>query len=111
MMRSFVHISIVAVAAASNMVSVVTAFTASSSRVESRRSLLQKPQQAAGLATFSYGGSSSSSTALHMNLFDRFQRVAKANLNNVLQSLEDPEKIMTQALEDMQVRPSYCFGI
>jgi phage shock protein A len=38
-----------------------------------------------------------------MNLFDRFQRVAKANLNNVLQSLEDPEKIMTQALEDMQV--------
>ncbi len=43
------------------------------------------------------------STALSMNLFDRFQRVAKANLNNVLQSLEDPEKIMTQALEDMQV--------
>jgi PspA/IM30 family len=41
---------------------------------------------------------------LQMNLFDRFQRVAKANLNNVLQSLEDPEKIMTQALEDMQVR-------
>lgn len=38
-----------------------------------------------------------------MNLFDRFQRVAKANLNNVLKSLEDPEKIMTQALEDMQV--------
>jgi len=24
-------------------------------------------------------------------------------LNNVLKSLEDPEKIMTQALEDMQV--------
>ena len=41
-----------------------------------------------------------------MNLFDRFQRVAKANLNNVLKSLEDPEKIMTQALEDMQV--SFC---
>jgi hypothetical protein len=39
-----------------------------------------------------------------MNLFDRFQRVAKANLNNVLKTLEDPEKIMTQALEDMQVR-------
>jgi phage shock protein A len=46
---------------------------------------------------------SSSSTALQMNLFDRFSRVAKANLNNVLQNLEDPEKIMTQALEDMQV--------
>ena len=43
------------------------------------------------------------STALQMNLFDRFSRVAKANLNSVLQSLEDPEKIMSQALEDMQV--------
>lgn len=45
-------------------------------------------------------------TALSMNLFDRFQRVAKANLNNILQNLEDPEKIMSQALEDMQVRLS-----
>eukprot|EP00529_Nitzschia_sp_RCC80_P028620 CAMPEP_0113454646 /NCGR_PEP_ID=MMETSP0014_2-20120614/7970_1 /TAXON_ID=2857 /ORGANISM="Nitzschia sp." /LENGTH=264 /DNA_ID=CAMNT_0000346057 /DNA_START=284 /DNA_END=1078 /DNA_ORIENTATION=+ /assembly_acc=CAM_ASM_000159 len=48
-----------------------------------------------------------------MNLFDRFSRVAKANLNNVLKSLEDPEKIMTQALEDMQndlvkIRQSYA---
>jgi PspA/IM30 family len=40
---------------------------------------------------------------LRMNLFDRFTRVAKANLNNILKSLEDPEKIMSQALEDMQV--------
>lgn len=48
-----------------------------------------------------------------MNLFDRFTRVAKANVNNVLKTLEDPEKIMTQALEDMQtdlvkVRQSYA---
>lgn len=48
-----------------------------------------------------------------MNLFDRFTRVAKANVNNVLKNLEDPEKIMTQALEDMQtdlvkVRQSYA---
>lgn len=48
-----------------------------------------------------------------MNLFDRFQRVAKSNINNVLKSLEDPEKIMNQALEDMQtdlvkVRQSYA---
>lgn len=42
-------------------------------------------------------------TALSMNLFDRFTRVAKSNLNNILQNLEDPEKIMNQALEDMQV--------
>ena len=43
-------------------------------------------------------------TALSMNLFDRFTRVAKSNLNNVLKNLEDPEKIMNQAVEDMQVR-------
>lgn len=48
-----------------------------------------------------------------MNLFDRFARVTKSNINNVLKSLEDPEKIMNQALEDMQtdlvkVRQSYA---
>lgn len=43
-------------------------------------------------------------TVLHMNLFDRFSRVAKGTLNDVLKGLEDPEKIMNQALEDMQVR-------
>jgi PspA/IM30 family len=48
-------------------------------------------------------GGSLSSTSLSMNLFDRFSRVAKSNLNNILKTLEDPEKIMTQALEDMQV--------
>ena len=46
---------------------------------------------------------SSSSTALQMNLFDRFTRVAKSNINNILKNLEDPEKIMNQAVEDMQV--------
>ena len=45
-----------------------------------------------------------SNTSLQMNLFDRFQRVAKGTLNDVLKNLEDPEKIMNQALEDMQVR-------
>ncbi|CAB9520807.1 Membrane-associated 30 kDa protein, chloroplastic [Seminavis robusta] len=54
-----------------------------------------------------------SDTALSMNLFDRFSRVAKSNLNNILKNLEDPEKIMGQALEDMQsdlvkVRQSYA---
>jgi phage shock protein A len=52
-------------------------------------------------------------TALQMNLFDRFTRVAKSNLNNILKTLEDPEKIMNQAVEDMQgdlvkVRQSYA---
>lgn len=56
---------------------------------------------------------SASATALHANLFDRFIRVSKANVNNILQSFEDPEKIMTQALEDMQsdlvrVRQTYA---
>jgi len=46
---------------------------------------------------------SSTSTSLSMNLFDRFSRVAKSNINNVLKTLEDPEKIMNQAVEDMQV--------
>lgn len=48
-----------------------------------------------------------------MNLFDRAARVAKSNINNVLKTLEDPEKIMNQAVEDMQndlvkVRQSYA---
>jgi hypothetical protein len=42
-------------------------------------------------------------SALSMNLFDRFARVAKANLNNVLKTMEEPEKILNQAIEDMQV--------
>ena len=57
--------------------------------------------------------SSRSTSALSMNLFDRFARVAKSNINSVLQNLEDPEKIMNQAVEDMQgdlvkVRQSYA---
>lgn len=81
------------------------AFVVAPNSRSSRSSFLgqqQQQQQSAVVATLpkvSYG----SGMALHMNLFDRFQRVAKANLNNVLQNLEDPEKIMTQALEDMQV--------
>lgn len=56
---------------------------------------------------------SSRGTALQMNIFDRFSRVAKSNLNNILKNLEDPEKIMSQALEDMQndlvkIRQSYA---
>ena len=51
-----------------------------------------------------------STTALSMNLFDRFSRVAKSNLNNILRQLEDPEKIMSQALEDMQVL-DHCLSI
>lgn len=56
---------------------------------------------------------SASATALHANLFDRFFLVSKATANSILQRFEDPEKIMTQALEDMQndlvrVRQTYA---
>lgn len=55
----------------------------------------------------------SSSVELQMNLFDRFARVAKSNLNELANKLEDPEKIMEQAIEEMQddlvkVRQSYA---
>ena len=43
-----------------------------------------------------------SPTALHMSLFDRFFRVAKSNVNLILSNMEDPEKIMDQAVIDMQ---------
>lgn len=47
------------------------------------------------------------------NLFDRFVRVAKANVNKVISGMEDPEKVLDQALDEMQsdlikVRQSYA---
>lgn len=56
---------------------------------------------------------SGSPTVLHANLFDRFFRVSRASANNVLRRFEDPEQIMTQALQDMQndlvrVRQTYA---
>lgn len=55
----------------------------------------------------------SSNVVLQMNLFDRFARVAKSNLNDLANKLEDPEKIMDQAIEEMQndlvkIRQSYA---
>lgn len=50
---------------------------------------------------------------LSMNMFDRFARVVSSNINNVIKSLEDPEKILEQAVNDMQndlikIRQSYA---
>jgi len=47
------------------------------------------------------------------NFFERFARVAKANVGKVLSNLEDPEKVLDQAVDDMQgdlikVRQSYA---
>ena len=50
----------------------------------------------------SAAGTRTPTTAMQMNLIDRFMRVAKGNINSVLQNLEAPEKIMNQAVEDMQ---------
>ena len=46
-----------------------------------------------------------SGTSLHMggNLIDRFFRVANANVNKLISSLENPEKVIVQAVSDMQV--------
>mmetsp|Transcript_9111 Transcript_9111/g.14030 ORF Transcript_9111/g.14030 Transcript_9111/m.14030 type:complete len:315 (-) Transcript_9111:253-1197(-) len=93
---SFAAIAVVAFFASSS-----EAFAPSSSFVGRRSADLRTPSF------------SSSTTTLSMNLFDRFTRVAKSNINNVLKNLEDPEKIMGQALEDMQsdlvkVRQSYA---
>jgi len=53
-------------------------------------------------------------TVLHSdNIFERFTRVAKANVKKVLSNFEDPETMLDQAVEEMQsdlikVRQSYA---
>lgn len=49
---------------------------------------------------------------MSMNMFDRFKRVITSNVNNVIKGLEDPEKVIEQAVLDMQndlvkIRQSY----
>ena len=48
-----------------------------------------------------------------MNLGERFVRLVKSNVNQALNSMEDPEKVLTQAVDDMQkdlikVRQAYA---
>ena len=48
-----------------------------------------------------------------MNLGERFVRLVKSNVNEVINKLEDPEKVLTQAVADMQkdltkVRQAYA---
>jgi hypothetical protein len=51
-------------------------------------------------------------TALSMigngNLIDRFTRVVKSNINKFVSSIENPEKIIVQAVDDMQVSRISC---
>jgi len=51
--------------------------------------------------------------ACEMNLADRFSRLVKSNLNDLANKLEDPEKVLEQAVVDMQkdlvkVRQAYA---
>lgn len=53
------------------------------------------------------------SCTIQMNLFDRFFRVIRANVNQVVTGMEDPEKILNQTVTDMQgdlvkVRQAYA---
>lgn len=54
-----------------------------------------------------------SAPSIQMNLFDRFFRVVRANLNKAVSGMEDPEKILNQTVNDMQndlvkVRQAYA---
>lgn len=59
-----------------------------------------------------------STTSLYMaagigggaNLFDRFSRVMRGTLNKAVASVEDPEKIIVQAVSDMQVSFVHSFS-
>ena len=54
-----------------------------------------------------------SRSSLKMNLADRFFRVVKSNVNTIISNLEDPEKVLDQAVNEMQndlvkIRQSYA---
>lgn len=54
-----------------------------------------------------------SKTIISMNMMDRFFRVVKSNVNSIIQKLEDPEKVLDQAVNEMQsdlikIRQSYA---
>lgn len=57
--------------------------------------------------------SRSTTTTIQMNLFERFFRVIRANVNQAVSGMEDPEKILNQTVVDMQgdvvkVRQAYA---
>lgn len=71
------------------------------------------PCSAGAHARPALGARARAAPLLHMNMFDRFTRVAKANANKLLEKMEDPEKVLSQAVEDLQkdlvaVRQSYA---
>eukprot|EP00544_Gedaniella_sp_CCMP2646_P003476 CAMPEP_0202490406 /NCGR_PEP_ID=MMETSP1361-20130828/7816_1 /ASSEMBLY_ACC=CAM_ASM_000849 /TAXON_ID=210615 /ORGANISM="Staurosira complex sp., Strain CCMP2646" /LENGTH=320 /DNA_ID=CAMNT_0049120285 /DNA_START=119 /DNA_END=1081 /DNA_ORIENTATION=- len=93
-----------------------SSFTPSSTTLQ--RTAAMSPEVTAFRQQQGFGPMHSSSpqtshTALQMNLVNRFLKVAQSNVLKVIQSLESPEKIMNQAMIDMQddivkVRQSYA---
>lgn len=110
-----------AVLALAMLIATTDAFVPSSSSFTPSSTLVQRsPMSDDAMAIIHQPGfgvqpmsTSRHATALQMNLFNRFVKVSQANALRVLQSLEAPEKIMNQALLDMQsdlvkVRQSYA---
>lgn len=63
-----------------------------------RGSFVSSPRIAVSHSTIE----SSTTLAMRGNLVDRFVRVFNANVNKIVSGLEDPEKVIYQAVEDMQ---------
>lgn len=57
------------------------------------------------LGSFSRMPTTTLSMVNNGNLFDRFTRVVKSNINKFVSSIENPEKVIVQAVDDMQVSP------
>ena len=71
-----------------------------------------KPDVAA-VTSMAGGHSFGRSACVSMNLGERFVRLVKSNVNEVISNLEDPEKVLEQAVADMQkdlvkVRQAYA---
>ena len=65
--------------------------------------------QAVVMGSVSTGtGTSLSMMGGNGNLFDRFSRVLRSNINKLVSSIENPEKVIVQAVDDMQVNGSIC---
>ena len=71
-------------------------------------SLTRNAPVATPVSSTPYSTMTSSSLAMKGNLVDRFIRVFNANINKVVSGLEDPEKVIVQAVEDMQVSKILC---
>jgi len=80
-----------------------------SARVSERSSFVASPSATIGLYNGNVrrmGQDSSTTLAMQGNFFERFYRVFNANANKIISTLEDPEKVITQAVDDMQVSSS-----